>query len=100
MKMNHMRSFVHALLLFGILLISCKPTSNETTAILLNENGYNINGQPVTYEELSAQLKKFGQQNDSDSISIQLSYGYSSDQMFELKRLLKETSITKIKEIK
>jgi biopolymer transport protein ExbD len=95
-----MRKLVHSLLLIGILLISCKPVSNKSTAILLNENGYNINGQPVTYEELYTKLKELGQQIDSDSISIQLAYGYSSDQMFELKRLLKEVNITKIKEIK
>lgn len=87
-------------LLLGVffILISCGSMDKVPTSVVLDQNGYHINGAPVTHEELENILTEIGEKNDS--INVQLIYGYSQDQMFELKRLLNEANVKNIREIK
>lgn len=87
-------------IIFGLclILVACKSSGDKLTSIVLDEKGVNVNGVTVTQSELEAKINEIGESNDS--VTIQLIYGYSHDEMFELKRLLNEANVKKIREIK
>jgi hypothetical protein len=96
-----MKKFIFIATLIILTVGGCQLFSgkSEPDAIVLDKEGYHLNGTIVTGEEITVFLQEKSAKKDTSLITIELLPGHNKDQKFDLKILLKEYGIKNIKEI-
>jgi len=97
-----MKKYIFLSILIVVSILGCKdfPGKSNPDAIVLDANGFHLNGTIISREELSTYLQEKSSNQDTSLITVELLPGYINDHKFDLKFMLKDNGIKNVKEIK